>query len=310
MNVLSVFDGMACGRIALERVGIRVDNYYAFEIDKYAIKIATKNYPDIVEMGDVKNWKFFNEIEVPDLILAGFPCQGFSIAGKRLNFEDERSKLFFTLVDILNYWKAINPNLKFLFENVSRMDKKVIAQINELLGVEPIEINSALVSAQNRKRLYWTNIEGIKQPEDKGIVLADILDSGTGVIKSYGEYKLRTEKAMCLDANYWKGEDNHGQRTMVMVGLAEDIKGFDMTRRIYSPKGKSPTLSTMQGGHRHPKVSINSHHYRKLYPIECERLQTVPDNYTEGVSDTQRYKMLGNGMTVDVIAHFLRCLRQ
>jgi len=269
INVLSTFDGISCGMVALKRAGIPINNYYAFEIDKYAIKISEKNYPEIVHLGDVKKWK---DIELPkiDLLLGGFPCQSHSIAGNRKGFDDPRGQLFFDMVDILNYYREINPDLKFLFENVSKITKDNLKVINNLLGVEPVLINSSLVSAQNRKRLYWTNFsDDIEQPEDRHIYLKDILEGGTGAIKSFGVYKPKEDKSQCLDANYWKGEDNHGQRTVI-------------------------------------KTIGSSFYYRKLTPLECERLQTLPDGFTEGVSNSQRYKMIGNGWTIDVIVHLLK----
>lgn len=341
MRVLSCFDGMACGRVALERAGISVTSYHAFEIDKYAIQIATKNNPDIIEMGDITQWEQHKGIApIPDLIIAGSPCQGFSNAGKGLNFDDPRSKLFFVFVDILNYYKSKNPNLKFMLENV-RMKQEWQDVISSYMGVEPVKLNSALVSAQNRIRLYWTNFP-ITAPEDRGIVLSDIIEDGN----------VDRDKSYTIDANYHKGgnprsyfEDGkrqlvfgaairnqvtkHGTEEMlnirkddksncivpsyphklnglVRVGMVDDIKGLDINRRVYSSGGKSPTLSTMQGGHRQPKIAIDSSHYRKLTPIECERLQTLPDNYTQEVSNTQRYKMIGNGWTIDMVAHILK----
>ncbi|MCP3675800.1 MAG: DNA (cytosine-5-)-methyltransferase, partial [Gammaproteobacteria bacterium] len=208
-NVLSIFDGISAGRIALERANIPVDKYYASEVDKYAIKITQNNYPDTIQLGDVTQWRKWELPEI-DLVIGGSPCQGFSFAGKQLNFDDPRSKLFFEFVDILKHHK---PKY-FLLENV-KMKKEYQAVITEAMGVEPIEINSALVSAQNRKRLYWTNIPNVTQPEDKGILLKDIIESGEvdghipsgtkiGVIKNRGELQIRNEKSMCLDANYHK----------------------------------------------------------------------------------------------------------
>ena len=170
MNVLSLFDGISCGQVALQRAGIKVDNYYASEVNKYAMQVTMKNYPNTIQLGDVSNVKG-SELPEIDLLMGGSPCQGFSFAGKQLNFEDERSKLFFEFVRLL---EEVKPKY-FLLENV-KMKKEYQDIISHYLGVEPIEINSALVSAQNRVRLYWTNIEGIKQPEDKRIYLKDILD--------------------------------------------------------------------------------------------------------------------------------------
>lgn len=366
INVLSEFDGISCGQLALQRAGIPVDNYFASEIDKYAIQIAQKNFPKTVQLGDVKNWRSWDLPRI-DLLLAGSPCQGFSIAGKRLNFEDPRSKLFFEFVGTLEWLREKNPDIAFLLENVNRMHKDVKAEITRIMGVEPIMINSALLSAQNRERLYWTNIQGVAQPENRGLILADILEDGEGVIKSYGEYKKKNDKAQCLDANYWKGVDNHGQRTVIRVGdlypsggqagriysvegkspalktastggnqetkIAVDyptglkfVAGIEKGRRlhdgktlsrnyregsrIYSPEGKSVTLSAQSKGGPGGYTALygNEHYYRKLTPVECERLQTLPDNYTEGISNSQRYKCIGNGWTVDVIAHIFSFL--
>ena len=307
LNVLSLFDGMSCARIALDKLGIPC-NYYASEIDKYAIKVAKENYPQTIHLGSVTdlswNDKDLHQHLQPkiDLLVGGSPCQGFSFAGKRLNFDDPRSKLFWEYVRIL---KETKPKY-FLLENV-RMDLLSQDVISSALGVEPIVINSNLVSAQNRHRLYWTNIPVYNKPEDKGIVLQDILEDGV----------TDRDKAHCIDANYFKGgnlksyfEKNRRQLVFSKDGLCHvgdaDVSGFQSVKRVYHPKGKSPTLSTCQGGWRTPKVLRDTTTWRKLTPIECERLQTVPDNYTNHVSNTQRYKMLGNGFTVDVIKHIFK----
>jgi len=320
MNVLSLFDGMACGRIALERAGIPVDNYFAAEIDKYAIQIAQKNYPEITQLGDVRNINEKLDLPSIDLVIGGSPCQGFSRAGKGLNFEDPRSALFFEFVRILN---EAAPQY-FLLENV-QMKQQHQDVVNAYLGVEPLKINSALVSAQNRVRLYWTNIPNIKQPEDKNIILPDILEEGN----------VDREKSYCLDANYFKGgnlksyfEKHRRQlvfsqpapyplsspnllvREATKKGYTEIKDGdcFDATflksktRRGRNMKNKSNCLTAANYDYMRYEYPT----YRKLTPTECERLQTVPDGYTAGVSNTQRYKMLGNGWTVDIIAHILR----
>ena len=547
MKVLSLFDGMSCGQIALDRLGIEVDTYYASEIDKYAIAVAKENYPNTIHVGDITQLdpKDFQDI---DLILAGSPCQGFSFAGKQLAFDDPRSALFFEFIRLL---KAIKPKY-FLLENV-RMKQQYIDVITQQVSecypdhegndlfdskIEPILINSALLSAQSRQRLYWTNILGITQPADRGIVLRDILED---------DFDSERDKSYCIDANYYKGanveqyqkksrrqlvnkpikvgmnveevkvrkhevdiprlqkcilshyqkstkdkkqiaqelndkystvehyfrklgseffsipsEDHWPQLKKILnikttkfdkqimefeyrdgvfetkqrvysdqgkaptltasnkeqmietstsdngitnikkgtsgkswffeqqtyskdskktrslkagggsgnipkvletkpkqVGVASDINGHDILKRVYSPEGKSPTLNTMGGGNREPKVvrggafrgraydqdgkrmdkdgvsvankttqmlELRKDHksnaittvgkdsvavnedltWRKLTPLECERLQTVPDNYTASVSNTQRYKMLGNGWTVEVICHILK----
>jgi len=511
MKVLSLFDGMSCGRIALDQLGIPVEKYYASEIDKYAIQVSQANYPEIVQVGDICNLDAKDYQDV-DLIIAGSPCQGFSFAGKQLAFDDPRSALFFEFIRLL---KEIKPKY-FLLENV-RMKKEFLQVISEQVsgcypeipfGIEPIFINSSLLSAQSRQRYYWTNIPGIKQPEDKGIVLRDILEDN---------FDSDRDKSYCIDANYSKTgakphhyKDKHRRQlvnkpikvgmnveevkvrkhevnisglqhllremkkesgktnkqiaeetnmpvtkaehwfrtdssfaipgdniwlklkevlgiktdvfdkevmefefrdgvyetkqrvysedgksptitasnteqyietTPKQVGVAVDINGHDILKRVYSPDGKAPTVNTCQGGNREPKVvtggafrgraydkdgkrkdrdgssvanqttqmlelrkddksnaittvnkdslvvspireksktvrsggrgsydrhewdSVDELHWRKLTPLECERLQTVPDNYTNHVSNTQRYKMLGNGWTVAVIKH-------
>jgi len=479
MKVLSLFDGMSCTQLALKNLGVNVETYYASEIDKYAIQIAQKNFPDTIQLGDIKDIKGEDLPEI-DLIVAGSPCQGFSFAGKQLAFDDPRSALFFEFIRLL---KEVKPKY-FLLENV-RMKKEHIEVINQQIsevypeagngtlfgGIEPIKINSSLVSAQSRNRLYWTNIKNIEQPEDLGIVLRDILEPS----EEWGErpqylknefagrdrgslVKSIDEKSNCLNATMYKGQIStyvkkkaeedlkkmttkdgksyaltasyngaaawnsieRKQRTMIptydtpkQVGVAADLKGHDIIKRVYSEDGKSPTLTTMGGGHREPKVAIQTSEngisnikkgtsgrswffeqqtyspdsdktralkagsgsgnipkvlnkdpkvavkkkvnlkeyndeiainprnfggkgyvgtdkksvaltqpsgnnatlvrvkkeeltWRKLTPLECERLQTVPDNYSEGVSNTQRYKMLGNGFTVKVIEHILQ----
>ncbi len=301
INVLSLFDGMSCTQIALEKANINVKNYYASEVDKHAMQITLKNYPRTQQLGCIKKVKF-DALPQIDLLVGGSPCRGFSQAGKRLNFNDSRSKLFFEFVRVL---KECKPKY-FLLENV-KMKKEYSDIISELLGVQPIEINSSLVSAQNRIRLYWTNIKNIKQPKDRGIKLIDILEHGT----------TDRNKSYCIDANYAKSgnlksyfEKNRRQLIFSKNGLCHvgdaDIKGFDINKRVYHTMGKSPTLPASSGSAREPKILYgeeSNYKYRKLTTIECERLQTVPDNYTEGVSETQRYKMLGNGFTVDIIAH-------
>lgn len=307
MRVLSLFDGMSCGRIAIDRSGLSVTSYHASEIDQYAQIISKKNYPEIVHVGDINHWKKW-KLPAIDLIMGGSPCQGFSNAGIGRNFDDPRSKLFYTFVDIV---RKLKPKY-FLLENV-KMKKEWADIISAEMGVEPIEINSALLSAQNRKRFYWTNIPNVKQPEDKGIVLADIIEEG---------YADR-EKAYAIDANYHKGGNltqyfDKSRRQLVFRVKEATKKGYvdiypnegldlrfinSKTRRGRSMKTKCNALASS----RDNNVGwYNGNSYRQLTPLECERLQTLPDNYTEGVSNTQRYKMIGNGWTVDVIAHILR----
>jgi site-specific DNA-cytosine methylase len=287
--ILSLFDGMSSGRIALDRVGISVIEYYASEIDKYAQIISEKNYPDIIRLGDVKGVRGCDLPKI-DLLLAGSPCQGFSFAGKQLAFNDPRSALFFEFVRILRETK---PKY-FLLENV-KMKKEYQDIISEAVGVEPIEINSALLSAQNRRRLYWTNIPNVSQPKDKGIILKSIIESG----------ETDRAKAYCLDANYFKGTNLKQYLTKCRRQIVFKEKSGCLLATIYKENAKS---MLKRGKHGFLVSDLEAAKWRKLTPVECERLQTVPDNYTEGVSNTQRYKMLGNGWTVDVIAHILKGL--
>ena len=379
MNVLSLFDGMSCGQIALNKAGVKYNTYYASEIDKYAIEVAQANYPHTIQLGDVTKFdsRAISIWDIDcDLLMGGSPCQGFSFAGKQLNFDDPRSKLFFDFIRIRD---LLQPKY-VLLENV-RMKKESEDVITEYMGFSPQAKNSADVSAQNRNRLYWfgklnpyTNKwEQIPIPptEDKGIVIKDILEdlpfheipnylNNTWCGKRRGDMvkSVDDSKANCLTASMWKGQIPTFVKKPIQVGTANNIKGYDIIKRVYSPSGKSPTLTTMQGGHRQPKVAIgrlvnrrldasgtrkdnqlelpfttqlevsNSEKsnclttvqkdnvvvqqelYRKLTPLECERLQTVPDNYTNHVSNTQRYKMLGNGWTVDVICHLFSYLAE
>ena len=316
MKVLSLFDGMSCGRIALDRTGINVTSYHASELDKYAIKVTQANWPETVQLGDVTKWREWDIDWNIDLLIGGSPCQGFSFAGKQLAFDDPRSKLFFVYVDILKHIRTVNPNVKFMLENV-KMKKEYLAIISEQLGVKPVFINSALVSAQNRQRFYWANWK-IEQPNDRGLLLAGIIDSGI----------IDREKSFCIDANYHKGgnlksyfEKNRRQLVFELSSINQrciDItinddgirphKGdarksgiSELGRLVFKDAKKTYTVTTSHM----PKI-IDELGYRKLTPIECERLQTVPDNYTNHTSNSQRYKMLGNGWTVDVIAHIFK----
>ena len=364
MNILSCFDGMSCGRLALDKAGVTYNKYYASEVDKYAIKVSAANYPDTIQLGDIRDVKS-DGLDI-DLLIGGSPCQGFSFAGKQLNFDDPRSKLFFEFVRLK---EELQPKY-FLLENV-KMKQESQDIISKYMGVEPIEINSSLVSAQSRRRLYWTNIP-FEIPGDRGVVLKDILEDDSITDR---------DKSHCIDANYFKGGNlksyfEKRRRQLVFdkclqVGVADGINGHDLMKRVYSPDGKSPTLNSMNGGNREPKVILNPASivgrriqegirkdndmtvplvqclevqdsnksrclstlekdvvvsnlskgrypeaydellkpmWRKLTPLECERLQTVPDNYTAHVSNTQRYRMLGNGWTVDVIAHIFDSL--
>jgi len=271
MIVLSLFDGMACGYEALKTAGIFVEKYYASEIDKYAIQIAKKNHPDIIHLGDVTKWCEWN-IPKPDLIIGGSPCQGFSFAGKGLAFDDPRSKLFFDMIDIIDHYE---PEFRFL-ENV-KMKKEWLDVITEYMACEPHFINSSLVSAQNRQRYYWYNWDA-PDPVNRGILLADILD--------YSDIQPNIESWQ----KWWLENGDFQLKKQYSCVMDDCDKSVCMTAR---------QVASWNGNLKR----CDDNKYRFLNPIEAERLQTLRDGYTEGVSDTQRYKMIGNGWTKDVIAH-------
>lgn len=301
IKVLSLFDGMSCGQIALERVGIKVDKYFASEIDKYAIKVTQANYPNTIQLGDINNWSKWgiNWMNI-DLIIGGSPCQGFSFAGKGLNFEDPRSKLFFQFAEIINYMGHCNGKLKFILEN-TRMDKKNLDIISKILDIKPILIDSALLSAQSRKRYYWTNIPRPSEIINTNTLLKDILldlpDCPIGI-------RVR-EKSKCIRV---------GGRNSPFGSKQEWDSPFQrITKNGKLKKGIDKAACLTGGAHsggNHSDMDIihTPIATRRYSTIECERLQTVPDNYTNHVSNSQRYKMLGNGWTVDIIAHILKNL--
>lgn len=303
MKVLSLFDGISCGRLALERANLPVEKYDAFEIDRYAIAVSQNNYPDIVQHGDVFNGNF-KQFKGYDLLLGGSPCTYWSVAKKEreTTADGEGFRLF------MEYVRALEASecRYFLYENNFSIHQNIKDEISEKLGVQPIMINSALLSAQNRKRCYWTNIPNVSQPQDKGILLADILESGVAW----------QDKSYCMTASYdgaiFSNTLKRKQRTMIAepVRIGHYGKG-GQGQRIYSVYGKSVTLSANGGGQGAKtglyKIDLPNGDYiiRKLTPVEAERLQTLPDNYTAGISNTQRYKCIGNGWTVDVIANIL-----
>ena len=322
LNVLSLFDGMSCGRIAMERAGIKVQNYFASEIDKHAIKVSQSNYPNIIQVGDVSKIDVKNLPKI-DLLIGGSPCQGFSMAGKQIAFDDPRSMLYFEYERILKELKLINPDIKFLLENV-KMKQEFKDVITSRLGVEPVAINSNLVSAQSRYRLYWTNLE-VSQPIDKGIYLKDVLQESVDekyfikagrlkLLNQFGEVKERNgyvafnpSKAKCLTV---RGEPSWNT-TYVTTGCAlrgQVVRGtVENQLNIRKDQKSNCVVSSFPA-----KLNcvLTEGNVRRLTPCECERLQTIPDGYTDCVSDTQRYKMLGNGWTVDVIAHIFQGLRE
>ena len=283
---MSTFNGMGSIWIALDKLGIIVDTKYSSEIDKHASQINDKNYPETIQLGDITkiNGKDF-EI---DLLVGGSPCQNLSPAVinnilKNQGLEGDQSKLFYEFLRLKN---ETNP-IYFLLENVGKMSQKDKDLISEALGVQPIRINSNLTSAQDRDRYYWTNIPVDSLPADKGLVLADIV-----------------EPAENVPAKYWYDVPfiYNGDEAKVQATL--EINGHDILKRVYNLNNKCGTLTKVSGGSQQKKVYQNGR-CRKLMPIEYERLQNVPDNYTAGVSDGQRYNMLGNGWTVDVISHIL-----
>lgn len=342
LNVLSLFDGMSCGQIALQRAGIKVENYFASEIDKHAIQVTQHNYPNTIQIGDVTKVKV-SDLPKIDLLIGGSPCQGFSFSGKQLNFDDPRSKLFFEFVRLLKETKA----KYFLLENVL-MKKEYEQIITDHLGVEPIFINSALVSAQNRKRLYWTNIPNVK-PKDKGITWGDVRERGVNTECYYytekamqwlarvSQKKNKTlmvhsdaDKMQMLEASHHKKYSN--QRFFGIVDLPKNeqaiaamrgrylitgkrqdgkqkTKGMTKQYVEFRYDGKTNALTTVTKDNvvvpftLPNRIPVDEFFFRYITPLECERLQTVPDNYSAIVSNSQRYKMLGNGWTVDVIAH-------
>lgn len=315
MKILSLFDGISCARVALDRAGIPVEVYYASETDKYAMQVSTKNYPDIIQVGSVVDFHptplICGKI---DLLVAGSPCQDLSIAKRnRKGLDGERSGLFWEYVRILN---EVKPKY-FILENVASMPKEAKQIITETLGVEPIMINAAKLSAQNRKRLFWVGkwngekyeqVE-IPQPEDRGILLKDVLEQDVDE-KYYIKTKLssswNSDKPMDESVKKFRTLRLGGNTPMIRIG---QINSGGQGDRIYSPDGKSVTLSA-NGGGRGAKTGLYAvvEHIRKLTPIECERLQGLQDNFSEGISNTQRYKALGNAFNVDVVAHILKQL--
>ena len=380
INVLSLFDGMSCGQQALERLGIKVDKYYASEIDPYAISVTQYNYPDTIQLGDIKEIEG-KDLPSIDLIIGGSPCTGFSFSGHRLEFEDPRSALFFEFHRLI---KECNPRY-MLLENV-RMSNKSKDVITKYMGVEPININSALVSAQSRNRLYWTNIPNVTQPQDRGIMLKDILIDGennlpmySNIYGGFGEKKPRVhyDKSVTIrtasggghipsvtkvDDKYYlkQNQKDHvldptrlkkkytaidGDKALTLIGsyprlngthvtvpdkyyLSQKMKDYIMADKynnkgeIDTDKAKCLTASyhKMQRSNMASYVStehqpLDKTNIRKLLPVECLRLQTVEDNYTTkgirdgkvvDISDTQQYKMIGNGWTVEVIVEILK----
>lgn len=314
INVLSLFDGISCGMVALERAGISIERYVAYEINKYAIQISKKNYPNIEHRGDVTTADF-KEFKDFDLLIGGSPCTYWSIA--RNNRETTPDGIGGEL--FMHYVRALKESecKYFLYENNYSIHKNIKSFISEQLGVQPIMINSALVSAQSRKRYYWTNIPNIIEPKDKGIIAEDIIESGIpfNTVNSKGEIHTITASYYKIAENPFSefGSEKGGQRVAKPIRIGQ-IGNGGQGQRIYSVKGKTVVISANGGGQGAKtglyKIDLPDGDYiiRKLSPIEAERCQTLPDNYTEGISNTQRYKCIGNGWTVDIIAHILKGL--
>lgn len=313
INVLSLFDGQSCGRQALKELGIEVDNYFASEIDENAITISKHNHDDIIQLGDVENYKDW-ELPKIDLLIGGSPCQGFSRNGKMLNFDDPRSKLFFKYVEILEDLRKKNPNIKFMLENVE-MKKEWVEVISNYLGVNAVLINSKLLSAQNRPRLYWTNICELKPPNDKGVILKDILDLNTDTSN------FIEKDGILLDSSFSEKEINLisvvnnevriKQATKQGYIIAEGGDGVNLqfptskTRRGRVVKQKSSTLDCQCNVCVYYDGII-----RRLNINELERLQTLPDGYTKCVNERLAKKAIGNGWTVEVIKYILSFLNK
>ena len=345
MKILSLFDGISCARVALVHAGIPIETYYASEIDKYAIQISKKNLTGIIQLGGVTSINTFrhsgmaitgedmerHQVGEIDLIIGGSPCQDLSIAKKgRKGLDGERSGLFCEYVRILN---EVKPKY-FILENVASMPKEAKQLITETLGVEPIMIDAALVSAQRRKRLFWTNIPGVIQPTDRGIIVRDILQPENEVDEKYyiKEATLKTihekmmqgkpiaqafrihnidGKAVTLSA---LGGGSGAKTGLYLIVPEATKKGYAIAKDGDSVDLSFPTSTTRRGrvGNKVKNLMTTQNisvftqgRVRKLTPIECERLQSLPDNYTEGVSDSQRYHALGNGFNIEIIAHIL-----
>lgn len=283
MNVLSLFDGMSCGQIALTQLNFNIENYFASEIDKHAMKVTQHNFPNTKQIGDVTMVKS-EDLPKIDLLIGGSPCQGFSFAGKKLNFEDDRSKLFFEYVRLL---KECKPTY-FLLENVN-MIKEWQDIITEYLGVEPIFINSRLVSAQDRKRLYWTNIPNVTVPEDRNIKFSDVSEDGffCGAMRGRRINPLTNTR------------DDYNKEIQIEQYI--ECRADDKTNCLTTVQKDNVAVQ-----YKSPRQPIKNVAYRWLTPLEYERLQTVPDGYTSVASDNQRRRMMGNGWTVEVIKHILK----
>lgn len=301
MRILSLFDGISCGKVALERAGVPIDEYIAFEIDADAITVSKDNHENIKHCGDVTKADF-KQFRGYELLIGGSPCQGFSSSGKGLNFEDPRSKLFFEYVRAI---KEAQPTY-FLLENVV-MKKEWQDIITKHLGVEPIMINSSLVSAQNRKRLYWTNIPEIRQPEDKGIKLEEILEDIPIEDRQYSIKQLNKATIVGRRINNKGHREDYNKEISITQCLEVRKTNIDKSNCLTTVE-KDNVLTPLPAG-RHIDPYTRKLPFRYYTVAEYCRLQTLPDNYTKAVSDSKAKKLLGNGWTVDVIAHILAGLK-
>ena len=337
MNILSLFNGISGLHLACDKAGLKVYNCYYSEIDKYANQVTEKQYPNDVALGDVTKWREWNiDWSSIDLVGAGFPCQAWSVAGQQLGDKDERGMLFWTTLEIIKHVLYFNPKAKFLMENVKMkkdFEEYITHHTTQALGyVEKTLINSALVSAQNRNRYYWTNFE-VTQPEDKGFLLKDVLEDlpinkampkNTEFKKNYAQWDLNGKGNKSQDQRAFYQDGKHG--TLPSNGGGSKVKVVVFNNESATKTGKAYSLTASYSGavawnscerkqrtmapvcesnEEKPNV-YNGVLYRKLTPLECERLQTLPDNWTDCISNTQRYKSIGNGWTIDVIAHILR----
>lgn len=295
MNVLSLFDGVSCARIALDNLGVNIDRYYASEIDKYAINVSKSNYPDIIHLGDIKGIKA-KELPKIDLLIGGSPCQDLSNAQKGLGLKGSKSSLFYEYIRLLD---EVQPKY-FLLENVKNKWGNLMS---DFVGVDYIEINSSILSAQSRPRYYWTNIDFEKFPQKLSkIYLKDIVEKEVDEKYYLNKNGLDTFlNEVVLNKNTSKDGINKVFEIPKVIH-----KDNERQRRVYSLKSKSPTILARADT---TKIFVDSR-VRKLTPLECERLQCIPDNYTSLASDTQRYKMIGNAFTVTVIEHFLKGLNK
>lgn len=285
MKVLSLFDGISCARVALDRAGIPVEEYYASEIDKYAIQISNKNYNDIINLGsvsdlDVNDYDFTDV----DILIGGSPCQDLSISKSktRKGLQGDKSSLFYEYVRIL---KEVEPKW-FILENVASMSDESRDIISQELGVQPIELNAKDFSAQNRARYFWTNIPVQQPTELSSLVIEDILEEVVNEKYYYSGFPVEIKDVT--------------KNVIGTIGVA----GHDILKRIYNRNSKSATVTTCAGGNTQHKI-IHNARVRKLTPVEYERLQGLPTDYTKGLSDSQRYKCCGNAFNVDVVAHIL-----